>query len=332
MAEPFVFHWKLDPRGFPIQMTVADVRGTCSLCQHEEIQRFYRALPFHSMTLERLRGFAADVPSWTGYECANCGTDVGPEDVDASTLVWGFADDSGLVRSFRTSENLQFQLVPARRLDPQELPGFEPPPTDGPVAQTLDDAWVERELGRPFSLKLAVRDFLLESIEDDAPGWSPIGPGMSILAAMEPDEIEDDEVARSIADGSVLQVDPRDAVPAQLPTVEHPVSMPGRIETWLGPRLWGALQDRDDVTVLVDLQTIRSTLERTFDVARLAFEADDDRIHALRTPTERDVPGELRYDAVARRAVYTGISPGEAARLTAEELIAPLLNINRKRT
>jgi hypothetical protein len=328
MSEPFVFHFQLDSRGFPNLMTVADVQGVCGLCGHDEIQRFYRALPFHTMTVERLLDWADDVPGWADYECANCGSPVGPEHVQESALVWGFADDAGLVRVFGTGDDARVQLVAGRRLDPQELPGFAPPAEQGPEVDVLDEATVEDVLERPFNLKLAVREFVREIVADPEPSWAPLGPNMCVRYAMSADQIDDEVDYDSPVD---LSID--DLVPRGLATLEQlpdPAAIPGRIETWLGPELLGAATSLG-VEFTVDTSPIRDAMARAFSVARLDFEATDQAVCRITTPTEHPYPHDLDYRSIARRACYTGISPGESARLTAEEVVAPLLNVNRRK-
>ncbi len=322
MAEPFVFHFKRDDRGFPNLMTIADVKGVCGLCQHDEIQRFYRAVEFHSMTVGGLAELVDEVPSWTGYECANCGTDVGPEHVVASTFVWGFADDAGLIRAYGTGADARWELVPARRLDPQELPGFEAPEN---ALEVLDEELVEDALERPFSIKLAIREFVEEVRDEEEPAWAPLGEGMWVYS-----ELSVPEMDPKMADAHLVRIALDDAAPIDLPTLPDPVAMPGRIETWLGPELWEFI-DNGTIRVFIDRRVIRTIFERAFDVARLDFDGDEHGVRNIQTPRETTYDHTVDYADVARRAVYTGISPGEAARLTAEEIVGELLNIKTRK-
>jgi hypothetical protein len=320
MAEPFVFHFDRDSRGFPTLMTIADVQGECGLCKHDEIQRFYRAVPFHSMTLDGLRDVAFQIPSWAEYVCANCGSEVGPEHVVASTFVWGFTDDSGLLRIYGTGDSARFEFVPDRRLDPQELPGFEPPATPL-VFDAIDDSVVEEELGRPFNLKVAIREFVQEVFADDEPGvWAPLGKSMWIvngtLADLPTLDLPEDPTCVEVR---------LDSPPAGLSTLPEAVAMPGRVETWLPEGV------PEKVRIVVDLRAIHDALSLAFDVARLTFDADESAVRNIVTPMEQAYPHDLAYLAIAQRAAYTGISPGEAARLTAEEVVGPLLNLKRSK-
>lgn len=339
MAEPFVFHFKPRPDGFPEVMTIVDLQGICALCQHDEIQRFYRALPFHSMTFDKLLELARGVDAWAEYECANCGSEVGPDQVVASAMVWGFADDSGLIRIFRRGDDEQYQLAPGLRLDPQELPGFEPDPNQGTIVETFDADAVEDLLGRPFSIKRAIRELLVE-VWREGGGWAPFGKGLWLVADRDAERLQDhvDEIGDpSFRDAteadSLVSIDLLDSAPHGLETLHDPVGMPGRLETWLGPDIVARLQSGElAARALVDTRLIRASLERAFDVARLEGDFDDERVAAITTPTEQPYPHELRYHAIARRGVYTGISPGEAARLTAEEVVSNLLNLKRRKS
>ena len=196
MAEPFVFHFSRGTDGQPQQMYLADVRAECTLCGHPQLQRYYHATALHSVSAARLVALAAAVPAKTDYECPNCGTAVGPEGCLEAAFTWAFPDDAGLVRAFVSPEGqVAWQLLPRRRLDPQELPGWAPNhELEGSVLDELDDEWIEETLLRPVNPKLVVREVLQD--------WSadPEGGAVAPIAAIAP---------RVVAEGSASWIHER---------------------------------------------------------------------------------------------------------------------------
>lgn len=328
MAEPFVFHFSRGADGQPQQMYLADVRAECTLCGHPQLQRFYHSAPLHSITVEKVIALARAVPGKTDYECPNCGTPVGPEGCIGAAFTWSFPDDAGLIRGFlKLGAQLSWQLLPRRRLDPQELPGWQPnDELEGAVLDELDDQWIEETLLRPLNPKLVIREVLQDWYDDPEGGAVvPIAPGMTLLAAGPDiglkelqDELEIDNGAAAIA--------MRDCVPVDLPTHRDPQKMGGHLASWLEPHF-----DREKLEVLVSAEDAVAVVERAFEVANLTYELEGEGVERvfsqIRTPRDAAYPRPLPVLAILRRAVYTGLTPGDAARLTAEEIVGTLLRV-----
>ncbi len=322
MAEPFVFHFRRGPDGHPEQMYLADVRAECALCGHPQLQRYYHSTRLHAVTVDVLSTLAAGVRSKTAYECPNCGSAVGPESCRATAFTWAFPDDAGLLRRF---DDGRWQAVDGRRLDPQELPGWEPDPASTlPTVDHLDEGFPEEFLGRPVSVKSAIREGFAEWCDDPAGGaLVTISPQMVVVVEGEGAPLG--ELAEEAADevpGETLLVQIRDAVPHGLPTHQAPETMPGALRTWTPPRLRDA-----PLAAVIGESVIRESVRRAFDVANLKYEEDDEGFDSIVTPRDDPYPRDLGVLAIARRALYTGLTPGDAARLTAEEIVGNLLRV-----
>ena len=339
MAEPLVFHFKPGPNGHPHAMYMADARAACPVCQHPQIQRFYHATPFHSLTLERLVAIGTTLHTKAGYDCENCGTAVGPDAVEATALTFGFADDAGLVRIFVDAPNdaarATFELVPGRRLDPQELPTWEPGGGRREALGELDDARIERVLGRAVNPKLVWIDLLASVAADPAGGgWARAGAGLWCLADVDPGEI--DALAAAIDDPDdaedAIVIDLLDSAPEGLVTHRTPRSMPGNLDAWLPAETAELLRTgKLYAAARVSPSAVVGPMRRVFELARLTFEETDadglPTFRAITTPTGHVYEGEPTALSMLRRAVYTGVTPGDAARLTAEEIAGVLLQV-----
>ncbi len=326
MAEPFVFHFRRGADGTPEQMYLADIRAECGLCGHPQVQRYYHATPLHPVTTERLVSLAETVLLKTDYDCPNCGTDVGPDDARDAAFTWAFPDDAGLIRGFLpdAAERVLWQLVPGRRLDPQELPGWEPEEhPDRPISDELSDDWIAEHLDRPVNPKLDVVG-ILDDWHDDPEGGTiaRIAPGMWLVAGDDPADLVAE--VRAEVEARLIEIRLDDCVPDGLPTHREPARMAGALDTWLPGRLAALAVD---VRFLVDVEVVRKNLHRAFDVANLSYEETDDVLGAITTPRDEAYPRDVALLAVARRAVYTGLTPGDAARLTAEEIVGTLLRV-----
>lgn len=334
MAEPFVFHFRRAEDGHPEQMYLADVRAECTLCGHPQVQRFYHATRLHPVRTAQLANLAREVAEKTGYDCPNCGSAVGPEGCIATALTWAFPDDAGLIRGFRPqlgdAAPVLWQFVPGRRLDPQELPGWEPDTEhDWPVVDDLSDEVVEEVFGRPINPKEVIAEVLSDWAEDPAGGaLARICEGMYLIAegpeaplAALADEVREE----TLAELTELRLD---AAPVGLPTHREPQAISGRIGTWLRSDL---LEKVDRVRMLIETEIAIATLERAFNVANLrhdtAGEGANTVFSALTSPRDERYPRDLPIRSVLARAVYTGLTPGDAARLTAEEIVGTMLRV-----
>ena len=83
--------------------------------------------------------------------------------------------------------------------------------------------------------------------------------------------------------------------------------------------------------VMVDGEHAAGIFARVLEVARLESECLDDgdwRVWtSIRTPGGIEFPRSVSLQSILRRAVFTGITPGESARLTGEELAGLLLRV-----
>ena len=344
MAEPFVFRFAPGEHGEPEVMYVADARCECGLCGHVQMQRFYHSTPFHPLTVQGLGELLERVPDKAGYECENCGEEVGPEHVAQAGLMYGFPDDAGVIRGYldRTADEtaVEWELQPNRRLDPQELPGWQPDPERGAVVARLSEHAVEDEFSRVFNPKL----LWLELFEDwradpeggafacAAPGYWLVIEETEELASELADDIDDEDFRDAYDDGDLMVIPLGDAVPQQLATHSHPEEIPGRWHTWLPEPVKELLEGGNAwAEAYVSRSEVIEVMEHTFEVAQLSFEVDrtdvDIFLSEITTPGEEVYGRGVAASSVLRRAVYTGITPGEAGRLTAEEIAGMLLRV-----
>lgn len=356
MAEPFVFRFAPGEHGIPQVMYVADVRCECGLCGHPQMQRFYHATPLHPLTVEVLAALAREVYLKAGYECENCGEFVGPQHVHDAALTYGFADDAGVIRAFvvgpahKSAAGVQpgaegegamkFELIARRRLDPQELPGWQPAAERGVVSARLSEAVVERELGRAFSPKLLWLELFEDWREDPEGGaFAQAGPGYwlllektELLAGELGEAIEDEEYRQASDAGDIMVIDLLESTPEGLATHARPEAMPGRWQAWLPDWAQTALNEGEAwAEAHVSRAGVVDQMRRAFDLARLTYRVDETAVDVffseITTPGQEVYGRGVSVSSVLRRAVYTGITPGEAARLTAEEIVGMLLRV-----
>lgn len=337
---------------------MADVRCECGLCHHTQMQRFYHSTPLHPLTLAHLGTLVGEVPQKADYECENCGERVGPEQVCDAVLTYGFPDDSGVIRAFvsiphrRHASNaapdspktgapkVEYELFSRRRLDPQELPGWEPAGERGVVKKRLTEAVVERILGRAFSPKLLWIE-LFEDWEDDPEGgaYACAAPGYWFfidqsedLAGELAESIDDPEFCDASDDGDLMVIPLLDSLPESLATHRHPEDMPGHWQEWMSELACEALAAGDAwAEAHVSRSGVVEIMKRTFDLARLTYKIDETAVDVffseITTPGEEVYGRGVAVSSVLRRAVYTGITPQESGRLTAEEIVGLLLRV-----
>lgn len=339
MPEPFVFHFKPGPGGRPEILYMLDLDCQCGLCGHEQFQRFYHSTPFHSLTLPGLEDLLSRGPLKAGYECENCGDAVGANQVRNAALIYGFCDDSGVLRVF---EDLQkgrrrWESTARRRLDPQVIPRWSADPEafadDHRVADDLDESDIEQLFGRPFNIKIAIRDLLDQW--DGSPLRARLCDGFYIVIAADQPTAQtiavDDERGDERGDENLVALSLHDSRPDGLPTHSDPSQMVGRWATWLPDEIVDAISHGDIwIEVYLSATAAVDVIERTFEVGRLSFdrrEQDGGIYGEITTPRGAAFDGELSVLSVLRRAAFTGITPGEAARLSAEEIVADLLGL-----
>ena len=345
MGEPFVFQFRPGPRRAPMALYMLDLDCACGTCGYEQFQRFYHAMPFHEATVEGLEERLLQGPLKAGYACENCGDPVGASQVRRVSVSYGFSDDAGTIQLFLDMGTgaRAAELTPFRRLDPQAVPRWDVQEDESlgrVVAATIDDVLIEEVMGRPFNVKLAWRDLLDDFVADAEGGaFSKLARGLwavideseeAAVSLME--EIEDEDFWEALDDGDLAVISLHDSVPEDLATHEAPARMPGRWQTWLPDSVVREIQGG---AIWADAYLSRSAAEevlrRTFDVANLKYHATrteaDLFFLELTTPTGAVYGRSLSLSSVLRRAAYTGLTPGEAARLTAEEIIGVLLQV-----
>lgn len=360
MAEPFVFHYTRGPGGRPEAMYIADLECACWMCGQPQLQRFYHAEALHPVDLPRLDALALGLHRKVSYTCEQCGADVGPESARRGVLRWGFGDDAGEVLWFvdffvSGDEDLRpggglppdpegrlsaLQLLPQRRLDPQVQPAFAPPegaehllPGTTPAPERHEA--IEARLGRPVNLKRAIAELVADWRDDPDGGaverlcddlWLSVEatPDLATATLLAVLEADDPDTLDALDAGDWLLVTLSESTPHALPTHAHPERLPGRWTRWLP-----APHDAQAIVAAVALPPLLERVERAFEVARLTWTYDPDTrtLHTITTPREGVYPRPLPLHTIARRAVHTGITPGEAARLSAEEIVGLLMGV-----
>jgi hypothetical protein len=334
MSEPFVFLFSRPPKGQIETLYILDLFATCSLCGHQPVQRFFLSTPFHTISLGALCALARGGHERTELDCENCGSNIGPDDTHRTAVHFGFADDSGLIRVLhdRSSKEMFYQLVARRRLDPQLLPAW---PQDEDMQQwhELVSDEIEDRLGRSLNPKVAWAE-LIEEWEED-PGeviWAKAGEGMWLVVGGP----ESNEPATlSIADADFQACQESEAV-LRIDLVDaHEVSerpSGGPAAGWLDPdRVEDLTTGRLAAHALVNTRIIQEHLERGLTLGRLSFETSgpkhDLSVEVTETPNGVSVSEKIALRDVATQATRMGMTPGDAGRLRAEELVGRLMQV-----
>lgn len=291
--------------------------------------------------------------SVASYECEHCSEQVGPEDVSCAVIRFAFADDSGEVvfyaRDFGILDGpeIKAQCFPGRRLDPQVQPRFEP---DEAVTSWSGDAidaqLIEEQFGRPISLKRVWRelmqDWANEANEDDALCFvQKLGEGLwAVVNEADEEQLElaiemEAELHRRDELGELTWCSLDESEPYELPTHASPERLSGRWQRWVPEDVFEALEDGQiEIFGALSHDAAERVMSRAFDVARLGYRREVDE-HGLTVFTDLCSPRDEPYGhdvpvfAVLQRAMYTGISVGDAARLTAEEIVGVMLKVWR---
>ena len=351
MAEPFVFCFRPGPGGHPEQMYIHDVLCGCGVCGHPQIQRFYLATPLHALHRAVLWGLVTASNSVAHYLCENCGEEVGAEDVEVAVLRFAFADDAGelvfFVRDFGVVDgpDVALQCLPNRRLDPQVQPRFEPDPSAGDVLhceRPFSPLLITSTFGRHLSIKQAMISLFQswDGTEEDGDYvfmLSRVARGAFLVAGdayegLEHDILLEQEIVSYEHDLHWMSLSTMG--PPQLPFFEDVVrGLPGQWRAWMPDVMQECILDGDCAMWMgVDLTIIQEVFERALGVARLEFAVeklagDDVRYVRITTPHKESLDLSLSLSQMAARAFWTGLSPGDAARLSAEEIVGMLLKV-----
>jgi hypothetical protein len=108
--------------------------------------------------------------------------------------------------------------------------------------------------------------------------------------------------------------------------------MPGRWQTWLPEPVQEVLEaGKCWAEAYVSRRKVIEAVERTFKLAQLDYKIErtdvDIFFSDITTPGGETYGRGVSVASILRRAVYTGITPGEAGRLTAEEIAGMLLRV-----
>jgi hypothetical protein len=337
MAEPFVFHFRRGAGGAPESMYMVDLWCACTLCGYPQIQRFYPSTSLHALSWAKLCALVEQAPALASYECEQCGTLCDRGAVERWQLVWGAADDAGEVVAWAdASGQRRWQLRPGRRLDPQHQPRPELDPALGVILERCEEEDVAEALGRPFMVKAVARDVMAEALETGC-AWARVGEGGWLFGA------RDEASARELAQ-EALQDDPALALALEtgwsgvlggagaLVTHRDPARMPGRWALWASARAQRAMAAGELCVMGVYApQVAARIMSRAFEVGRITASGELTRGEQvwLETPHKERYPAPLEVEQVCWRALHTGLTLGEAARLTAEEIVGTLLGVWR---
>ncbi len=305
-------------------MYILDLDCQCALCGHEQFQRFYHSTDFHSLTLPGLEGLADRAALKAGYKCENCGEAVGANEVRNSVLIYGFADDAGVIRIFDdlVDGRRRFEVTACRRLDPQVVPRWradeEAFSSDHQVVEDLVEGDVEAFLERPFNPKIAIRDALESWFIDRQKMCSKLGKNHWIVAADDRGEVA--ELADEIESKSELR--------AVMLSDGDGEEFSAHWSRWLPDRAVDAIVGGElSVGIYLAPAEAIEAIERSLAVGRLEFERIGDVFSQITTPRGHVYDGELAVPDVLRRAAICGLTAGEVGRLCAEEIVGDLLQI-----
>ena len=309
-------------------MYISDILSACSCCKNEQIQRFYHSTSLHRLTEKVLMELTLGVAQKIEQSCENCGTQLEESDVLATTMTFGFADDTGCIVGFRKGDQARFQVLKNRRLDPQVVPAFDFPDD----AFSLDESKVEEKLERVLNPKLLWLE-LFAAIEEDPEGGAWAEASKDCIFYIDTDEEAHETLLYELStqDNAVeetfeiaLDSQPRDLWLKKAEDFFAP------LESWLSAKTVDALLEGEIfATVIIRKQPIIDQIKRAFETAKLEYDFEHLTFNNIRTPTDLLFEGELNIVKVAERAVYTGLTPGECARLSAEEIVGNLLRIWR---
>ncbi|MEO1271696.1 MAG: hypothetical protein AAFX99_26695 [Myxococcota bacterium] len=336
MSHTFTFHFSRGADGRPCIMAIIDLEAECATCGYMEIQRFYHGLAFHTLTLPRFKERIQASPELLAYDCSNCGDPVRPEHVQRGAWTFGFADGRGLVQAFFTSHRgqaLDVVYVLDRRgtFDPQALPIWNRDDADRNTFADLNDDLMLDHMGRVFTVKQAWRslwndfvaegDLVMDEVSPDC--WLVIGETVDETLSWAQGELEQQGRTAGFV-----------AVPLHTPPTRE-IPRVGVYTDWLQAEAVAAVTSGQCCALaMMDpkaaLQRLKATLKR----ARLTVEEldpeDASNIPALHVTTPRgdSFSSKIHVSDVLARAAYTGMTPGDAARLIAEEVVGRLMGLD----
>lgn len=347
MGKPFTFHFSYGAKDTPRVMCVVDLQASCAVCGYQEIQRFYRGVPFHSLSNPSFHLLVSQASSWLSFACTNCGSAVDQAQCERGAVTYGFADGAGLVVGhFRCDERGQvahqgYTLSGGKRLDPQSLPPWtkREPVSEADMEPSLNEDLMFEACGRVMSLKGVWRSLLAEHLACGEALMEQVSPGCWFVVGADEDDVEalvaegEDEVLRALADkGEVVLMSLMDP-PEGLPWLKAPSEVHGNPRHWLPPDILEALTEG---RLCAEVYMRRADVEEAFlgalRRARLEFRVDDSSgetwVLDVTTPRGVSYDAGVPMSALMAMAAHTAITPGESARMGAEEVVADLLRVD----
>ncbi len=336
MGKPFTFHFSRADDGSLRAMTMLDLQATCGLCGYEEMQRFYRGVFFHNLNIPRFLRLIREAPRLLKYSCSNCGEPVVPGMVHRGALTYGFVGGDGVIHAFFKVDEREgidpiFLLRERRRLDPQALPTWDADDADERDRTfELDEDMVFEALGRTMHPKGVWRSLWEEFFEDPAAQCEHVAPGCWLYLGNDEESLDDfEEDFPEDFEGLVrfaVQEEPEGDRWFQ-------GKMHGRYAQWLPPNASGALAQNGCVALaLLDPEVALREIEWALERARLEFvrEGEEAQVRITNITTPRGVcwEGEIVLEDVLKFAATTAVTPSEAGRFVAEEVIAELLGLS----
>ncbi len=347
MSKPFVFHFSYGAHDTPRVMLVVDLEGVCGLCGYEEIQRFYKGVAFHSLGIPSFKRFVERAPGHLAYECSNCGSAVTPQMCTRGAVAYGFADGAGVVQAhFEVKDGVVdavgYTVDGGKRLDPQSLPPWtrREPILAQDVDAELGPERVYERCERVFHIKGVWRALAADFVEHGEAVMEQVSGGCWLVLGADEDEIEEmlaqeaDAAFLEELDKGMLALVGLEEAPAELPWLKGTGDLlHGNPKQWLQPEVYEALMEgRVKAEVYLSRSAALQALEAAFKLARLEYRVDDSdqgRTWVMDITTPRGVVLEygVELEQVLRLAAHTALTPGEAARMVAEEAVAKLLGV-----
>ena len=330
----FTFYFSHGDSGELRVMAVVDLFASCGTCGYREVQRFYRGVPFHTLTLPRFSKVVSGASRWASYACSNCGAAVTGSNVERSCVTYGFADGRGQVRGHAEGATLTGFELRQRGLDVQELP---PEPDEAELLDELDDDEIFDVCGRVFNPKAAWRELLEDAgreptaaVGEDVAGglWIGVGPGRSDVEAL---YSETPEGRDKLDGGRVMAVELLQRAPTTAPFSDAAVG--GAPSQWLQAWATAALES-GTLAALAYINIVWATrrLTDTLDNGRLTWTREEGEdgpiITDIATPQGDAYPSAVAVADIARFAVATGATPQESARYIGELIIAHMLQLD----
>jgi hypothetical protein len=347
MSQRPTFRFAPGAHGQPEVRYVVDLMCECGVCGQDASRHHSETTLFHPLTLDGLRELAEDACELAGFGCEECSERVGPANVVRAVVTYGFPDDAGQIRIFVDGpfgeRRFRYELIEQDGRESNALPRWKPDDERGEVLDAIDEYDIEDIYGRVFSPKVLWGEIFSDWLKDpDGGAFARMSPACWLvideseqMASELVEDIEDVEFDDQFIDGNLWVVPLLDSTPTGLATHDHPEHLPGRWRTWLPEPAQRALDDGTAwAEVYVVAREVVEAMARTLDASDLTYRVESTEADAYFF--EITAPGDVVYgrgvsvSSVVRRAVFTGITPGESARLTAEEIAGMLLGVWRE--